>query len=78
MQPNEKSFEAGETIVFREFGIYNNDGVERPSDAIRASLVTKAQVKAKIEDTVEAEAVAPCWPRRGPRHERPTTTSRPK
>ena len=54
VQPNEKNFTHGETIVFREFGIYNNDGVERPSDAIRASLVRKAQVKAEIEDTVEA------------------------
>ena len=54
VQPNEKHFVHGETIVFREFGIYNNDGVERPSDAIRASLVTKAQAKNNIEDTVEA------------------------
>ena len=45
VQPNEKHFVHGETIVFREFGIYNNDGVERPSDAIRASLFMKAQVK---------------------------------
>ena len=54
VQPNEKHFVHGETIVFREFGIYHNDGVERPSDSIRASLAAAAQTKAEIEDTVEA------------------------
>ena len=76
VQPNEKHFEHGETIVFREFGIYNNDGVERPSDAIRASLVTKAQARDVIEDTVEARP--PCWPRGGPLRQQTTTTSRPR
>ena len=54
VQPNEKHFVHGETIVFREFGIYQNDGVERPSDSIRASLAAAIQTKAGIEDTVEA------------------------
>ena len=54
VQPNEKSFEHGETIVFREFGIYHNDAVQRPSDSIRASLAAAIQARAAIEDTVEA------------------------
>ena len=54
VQPNEKSFEHGETIVFREFGIYPSDSVQRPSDSIRASLAAAIQNKAEIEDTVEA------------------------
>ena len=54
VQPNEKHFVHGETIVFREFGIYHNDGVERPSDSIRASLYNAIQARAAIEDAVEA------------------------
>ena len=54
VQPNEKHLRPWRDHCFPGVGIYNNDGVERPSDAIRASLVTKAQVKAGIEDTVEA------------------------
>ena len=54
VQPNEKSFEHGETIVFREFGIYPSDSVQRPSDSIRASLYNAIQARAVVEDTVEA------------------------
>jgi len=54
VQPNEKSFEHGETIVFREFGIYPSDSVQRPSDKVRASLEAAIQARAAIEDTVEA------------------------
>ena len=54
VQPNEKSFTHGETIVFREFGIYHNDGVERPSDSTRASLAAAIQARAAVADTVEA------------------------
>ena len=54
VQPNEKSFVHGETIVFREFGIYPSDSVQRPSDKVRASLEAAIQKKAAVEDAVEA------------------------
>jgi len=58
VQPNEKHFVHGETIVFREFGIYPSDSVQRPSDKVRASLAAAIQTKAEIEDTVEAMTAA--------------------